>query len=340
MTTSAAHTTSSPPGKARAAGAGGRDGAGGAGLAATTELLRLLSDPSRVRLLHLLAGQELTVAELTGASRLAQSRVSSHLQKLRGAGFLRVRRSGTSTFYALHEAGLPADAARLWTMLREHGDDALLEADRRRLRELLRARRGSWADTVAGSMERHYSPGRTWEAAARSLIGLARLGRVLDVASGDGALAELVAPRAASVCCLDSSERVVEAGRERRGARGRVRFLLGDMHALPFPDASFDQVLLLNALSYAHDPPQVVREAVRACRPGGDLVALALKAHRHAEAAAAFGHVQHGFQPARLAGLFQRAGCEVSLCEVTSRERQQPHFEVITVYARRREKPR
>jgi len=324
------------PGALGAASGGG----GTAGLAQTTELLRLLSDPSRVRLLHLLAEQELTVAELTAASRLAQSRVSSHLGKLRGAGFLRVRRSGTSTFYALHDEGLPADAARLWTLLREHADDALLDADRRRLRELLRARQGNWADTVAGSMERHYSPGRTWEAAARALIGLARLGAVLDVASGDGALAELVAPRAESVCCLDSSARVVEAGRARLGSRRNVRFLLGDMHALPFPDAGFDQVLLLNALSYAKDPPLVVRQAVRVCRPGGDLVALALKTHRHAAAAAAFGHLQHGFQPARLRTLFERAGCDVTLCEVTSRERQQPHFEVITVYARRREKSR
>jgi SAM-dependent methyltransferase len=314
--------------------------AASAGLAATTDLLRLLSDPSRVRLLHLLDGQELTVAELTAACRLAQSRVSSHLGKLRAAGFLRVRRAGTSTFYAFHGAGLAGEPGRLWALLRERADDALIEADRRRLRELLRARQGSWADTVAGSMERHYSPGRTWEAAARALVGLSRLGDVLDIASGDGALAELLVPRARSVTCLDVSPAVVDAGRARLAGRPGVRFLLGDMHALPCAARGFDHVLLLNALSFARDPARVVQEAARVLRPGGDLVAVALKAHRHADAAAAFDHVQPGFQPARLRGLFERAGFEVSLCEVTSRERQQPHFEVITVHARRGGSPR
>jgi SAM-dependent methyltransferase len=313
-------------------------GGPGASLAQATELLRLLSDASRVRLLHLLHGQELTVAELTGACRLAQSRVSSHLARLREAGFLRVRRAGTSTYYALHETGLPPDAARLWELLRERAGDALLAEDRRRLAALLRARQGSWADSVAGSMERHYSPGRTWEAAARALVGLARLGRVLDIASGDGALAELLAPRAQSVTCLDLSPRVVAAGDARLAAKrpGRVRFLRGDMHTLPFADAAFDEVLLLNALTFARNPATVVAEAARVLAPGGALLAVALKTHRHAAAAAAFDHVQNGFQPSRLRALLERAGCEVSLCEVTSRERQPPHFEVITVHARRR----
>jgi ArsR family transcriptional regulator len=231
---------------------------------------------------------------------------------------------------------MAGDAARLWALLREGADDALLEADRRRLRELLRAREGSWADTVAGSMERHYSPGRTWEAAARALVGLARLGDVLDIASGDGALAELLVPRARSMTCLDLSPAVVTAGRARLAGQRRVRFVLADMHALPCATRAFDHVLLLNALSFARDPARVVQEAARVLRPGGDLVAVALKAHRHGDAAAAFDHVQHGFQPARLAGLFEAADFEVTLCEVTSRERQQPHFEVITVHATRR----
>jgi ArsR family transcriptional regulator len=308
-------------------------------LSATTGHLRLLADPNRARLLHLLASEELTVAELVAVTRLAQSRVSTHLGKLRAAGLLRVRRAGTSTYYALNDAGFDGTSRTLWSLLKECGEDPLLSGDAARVRDVLRARAGTWADTVAGRMERHYSPGRTWEAASRALVGLATLGDVLDVASGDGALAELVAPRARTVTCVDVSPRVAEAGRQRLLRVPTLRFVAGDMHALPFPDASFDQVLLVNSLTYSRDPARAVAEAARTLRPGGALVALALKAHRHADTAARFDHVQPGFQPARLRELFERSGFRVSLCAVTSRERQEPHFEVITLYARRGEAP-
>ncbi|HZL99398.1 MAG TPA: metalloregulator ArsR/SmtB family transcription factor [Planctomycetota bacterium] len=304
-------------------------------LAATTDLLRLLSDPTRLRLLSLLAAEQLTVAELTGATRLVQSRVSTHLSRLREAGLLRLRRAGASTYYALDDAHMGDEARRLWSLLSGSVDDAILAEDRRRLRESRAARRGTWADGVAGSMERHYSPGRTWEAAARCLVGLARQGEVLDIASGDGALAELVAPRARRVTCLDRSVHVATAGRRRVQGRIPVEFVAGDMHALPLRDAAFDAVLLANSLSYAQDPPRAVAEAVRVLRPGGMLVATALRSHGHQAVAEAFDHVQAGFQPSRLRALFERAGCEVSFCEVTSRERRPPHFEVVTLYAAR-----
>src|SRR5262245_35801610 len=141
-------------------------------LRSTAELGRLLGDPSRLRLLALLRREELTVAELTAATRLSQSRVSTHLARLREAGLLRLRRAGTSTFYACDDDGMPPAARRLVDLLAETTADALLEEDARRLAAALAARGGTWADGVAGQMERHYSPGRTWEAAARGLIGL------------------------------------------------------------------------------------------------------------------------------------------------------------------------
>ncbi len=68
-------------------------------LAATSALLRLLSDPTRVRLLALLEREELTVAELSSVLRLAQPRVSTHLAKLKEADLVRDRRAGVSSYY-------------------------------------------------------------------------------------------------------------------------------------------------------------------------------------------------------------------------------------------------
>ncbi|MDG2149690.1 MAG: metalloregulator ArsR/SmtB family transcription factor [Planctomycetota bacterium] len=304
-------------------------------LASTSHLARLYGDGSRLRLLALLAREELTVAELTSTTRLGQSRVSTHLGKLREAGLLRVRRNGTSTYYALDEAGMSAAARRLWDAFRVSLDDQLLDEDVERLEGVVAARSGKWADSVAGQMERHYSPGRTWEGAARALVGLAALGDVLDVASGDGALAELVAPRARSVTCLDVSARVVSAGRKRLGHVSSVRFATGDMHRLPFCEGRFDQIMLVNSLSYAEQPRAVVSEASRVLRPGGGLVAVTLAPHKHEQVARSFNHAQMGFDPDALRALFAEEGFRVDLCAVTSREKRAPHLAVVSVYATR-----
>jgi len=303
----------------------------------TVGLLGLLADPTRLRLLSLLEGAELSVAELTRITDLPQSRVSTHLGKLRAAGLLAEHRAGKFTRLTLDRQRLPRAEATIWGWVRGQLDDRVLAADRERRDALVRAReqRASWPDAAAGQMEHRYSPGRTWEATARGIVGLLRLGDVLDVGSGDGVLAALLAPRARTMTCLDRSPRVVEAARERLAALPNVRPCEGDMHALPFPDESFDQVLHFHVLTYATDPSQAVDEAFRVLRPGGDLVLVTLHAHHHAEIAEAYGHVVAGFTLPALRALTERAGFGVTCCDITSRERKKPYFEVVTVFARR-----
>src|SRR5689334_20833391 len=240
----------------------------------TVELLRLFGDATRVRLASLLEKDELTVAEMTRITDLPQSRVSTHLGKLREAGVLRDRREGASTYYSMNDGAMPAEIRKLWTVVGETLDEPLLRADRDRCAALVRAREGGkgWPDSVAGQMERYYSPGRTWEAIARGLLGLVRLGDVLDAGSGDGAIAALLAPRARRITCLDRSQKVLAAARHRLGHLPNVAFVPGDLHALPFADGRFDQVLLFNVLVYADNPSRAIAEAARVLKPGGDLV--------------------------------------------------------------------
>ena len=305
-------------------------------LSASTDLLRLMGDPNRVRLLALLEREEMTVAELTQVTRLAQSRVSTHLGKLRKAGLVTDRRSGSSAYYRLNRTRMPDDAAEIWSLILAGTSDPLLEQDAKRAREVLRARgQASWADSVAGRMERHYSPGRTWQSLLRGFLGLMRLGDVLDVASGDCAVAELIAGRAKRVACLDISATVLRAGRRRLDGLDRVSFHRGDMQALPFQKERFDQVLLLNCLTYAEDPKRVVEEAARVLKPDGALVAVTLASHGHEERVASYGHIRMCFAPTDLRAMFLAAGLAVDLCAVTSRERSSPHFEVISAHARK-----
>ncbi|MEE9381927.1 MAG: metalloregulator ArsR/SmtB family transcription factor [Nannocystaceae bacterium] len=306
-------------------------------LQGTVALLGALGDPSRIRLLALAQAEELSVAELTQITELPQSRVSTHLARLHTAGLLCRRRVGPSTLYTVNDVAMPAAALQLWASMRRHMKDDVLRSDLDRCRALVASRdqAASWPDVVAGEMERHYSPGRTWEATTRALVGLLRLGDVLDVGSGDGAAARLLAPRCTTLTCLDHSEHVLRAARHRLDTFANVRLARGDMHQLPFADASFDQLLLFHVLTYADDPARALAEAHRVLRPDGDLVLATLRAHSHLDIASMYSHINEGFSCEGLESELVGAGFEVTLCDVTSRERRKPHFEVITAFARK-----
>lgn len=306
-------------------------------LEAWSTRLKVLADATRVRLLALLEHEELTVAELSSITRLAQPRVSTHLARLKEAGLVRDRRAGVSAYYRFDEETLDAAQRALWRTLREGSDDPLLRQDADRIPPVLAARAAdaNWADSVAGDMERHYSPGRTWEALARSALPLLAPGRVLDIASGDGVLAELLAPHAQEYVCIDASARVVAAASERLRRFAHVQVREGDMHALPYADGHFDLVVLMHALTYASRPAVAVAEAARVLRPGGRLLLSSLARHEHRAAVSAFGHVNLGFTDKELRRFMEKAGLEIANSETVTREKRPPHFEVISLIGSR-----
>ena len=306
-------------------------------LDAWSACLRVLADPTRVRLLALLERDELTVAELSAVTRLAQPRVSTHLAKLKEANLVRDRRAGVSAYYRFNEEQLDPAERTLWNALRGGTDDPLLRQDAERLAAVLANRNSdqNWADSVAGDMERHYSPGRTWEALARAALPMLEPGEVLDVASGDGVLAELLAPHARRYVCIDSSTKVVLAASERLRRLEHVEVLEGDMQALPFDKPQFDLVLLMHALTYAEKPAVAVVEAARVLRRGGRLLLTCLARHEHKGAVQPYGHVNLGFTEKELRKYAAKAGLAVQFCEVVTQEKRPPHFEVLALLARK-----
>lgn len=304
-------------------------------LALTADLFQLLGEPTRVRLLWLLAAEEMTVADLAAATDLGQSRVSGHLGKLREARVVRDRKVGVAVYYSLDERRMPAEARRVWTLVRDEVHDAALDKDRQRWQLLSRSRdkAAAWPDAVAGQMERHYSPGRTWESLLRGIIGLVNLGDVLDAGSGDGAVAQLLAPRSRSYTLIDKNERLILAAGLRLQGATNVIMKLGDLREPIFAPASFDVALLLNVLVEIEEPAAVLTGLAGLLRPGGRLVVVTLDGHEHADLAAAYNHVHLGFAPAALRKLLQRTGFAVDSCEVTSRERRPPRLQVVTAFA-------
>ena len=297
--------------------------------------LKVLADATRVRLLALLEREELTVAELSAVTRLAQPRVSTHLARLKEAGLVRDRRAGVSAYYRFEEDPLDPALRDLWRTLRKGSDDPLLRQDAERLPEVLamRAADQNWADSVAGDMERHYSPGRTWEALARSVLPLFETGDVLDIAAGDGVLAELLAPHAHRYVCIDVSRRVVNAATERLRRHRNVEVREGDMHALPLEAASFDLVVMMQAVTYSERPAVAVAEAARVLRPGGRLLLSSLAKHEHRSIVDSYGHLNLGFTARELRRFVDKAGLQLQHIETVTREKRPPHFEVISLIA-------
>ncbi|MDB4974676.1 MAG: SAM-dependent methyltransferase [Myxococcaceae bacterium] len=310
-----------------------------ASLDAHLSLLGALGDATRLRLCALLSAFELSVVELTTVMELGQSKVSTHLARLKEQGLVLDRKVSTSSYYRLNESGMAPAARRVWEALLSTLDDATVGSDKRRAEQVLEARdKASWPERVAGELERHYSPGRTWESLARGFAGLVRAAEVLDIGAGDGTVAELLAPRCERYVCFDVSKKLLSAAALRlhqgRGASG-VSLVQGDMHVLPFADERFGLVLLFNVLAYARQPERALDEAARVVAPGGELVLVTLHKHESMDIAAQYGHLQPGFTPRWLKSRLASRGLSVSHCEVSSRERARPHFEVVTCFAQK-----
>lgn len=300
------------------------------------QLFKTLSDESRVRLILLLQQQELSVAELSEITHLAQPRVSTHLSHLRKHKLVLVRKQGVSAFYRFNEALLEEHFSEVLPLIQHHyHNNPLIEEDNQRLREVMNAQAQSnkWVDAVAGDMERHYSPGRTWEATTRVIAKLARMGSVLDIGSGDGVLAELMSQQCEHYTCADNNAKAIEAAKQRLKAAQNVTFSTCDMHSLPFENDEFDCVMLLHVLTYSHKPQVAIAEALRVLKPNGQLLISTLFKHKHQEVKETYGHINLGFDTQELMEWCEQAGATGATANITSQEQKTPNFKIITATA-------
>jgi ubiquinone/menaquinone biosynthesis C-methylase UbiE len=115
----------------------------------------------------------------------------------------------------------------------------------------------------------------TWRTAENSagylLAGLGAGLDVLDVGCGPGTITTDFAARVApgTVVGIDRSAQVVDQARTRTEQVSNVRFEVGDVYALAYPDDSFDVVHAHQVLQHLSDPVAALREMGRVCKPGG-----------------------------------------------------------------------
>ena len=205
---------------------------------ASWDTLKVLSDPTRVRLLALLRREELSVAELQEILGMAQSRISSQLALLRQSGLVTDRREGKKAYYSLRAALDPRQRALIETACESVSGVAELEEDRANLDRILSRRREqseAYFNFIAGKLGKNYCPGRSWEAIGHLALRLTPAIDIADLGAGEGLISQLLAHRARQVWCIDNSPRMVEVGTELAqkiviGLRSRCN----DLGTLPF----------------------------------------------------------------------------------------------------------
>src|SRR5262249_52812077 len=160
-------------------------------------------DETRLRILHLLAQEDLSGSELMEVLNLGQSRVSTHLNLLKELGLVVDRRLGRRSLYSV----APGPAAGLWErLIAENERTPEFQADLGGL-EGLRVRRReesrAYFDRVAATFGEQILPGRTWEGLARALLQLAPRARYVDLGVGDGLLTLMLSEVASRVTAVD-----------------------------------------------------------------------------------------------------------------------------------------
>jgi ArsR family transcriptional regulator len=276
-----------------------------------SSVFRLLADPTRLRLLRVLAQDRFNVGELTAILGVAQSGISRHLGLLRDAGLVTEARAAGFVFYGLPDAAEAEPRPPLWSLLDEQcaaiADHRNVREDDARLQEVLRHRQEQF--TVHGDA-RQLIPGRSWAAWSRTLGELLPPLDVVDIGCGDGHLALEAARWARHVTGIDRSDDVLERAKALALKRQvtNVEWRKGDLSRLPLRDGSHDIALLSQSLHHASDPERALAEAVRVLRPSGRLLVMDLKAHDQAWVRARFGDRHLGFGTEELRDLLEGAG--------------------------------
>ncbi len=282
---------------------------------AVLDQLAALADATRGRMLHLLAGQELTVSELCDVLQLPQSTVSRHLKVLADAGWLTWRRDGTSRYYtaALGEAGSPRQA--LWLAVRDPiASTPRAVEDRRRLAVVLERRRArSQAFFAAAASEwdrlREELFGR--DTCVRAMFGFFDPDWVIgDLGCGTGQVAADLASYVRRVIAVDASAEMLQAARQRLRAFDNVSLRQGRLEALPIEDGALDGAALVLVLHHLPDPGVVVREAARVLKPRGRVVIVDMLPHDREAYRQEMGHIWLGFSEERIFEELVRAGFE------------------------------
>jgi SAM-dependent methyltransferase len=233
--------------------------------------LRAAAEPTRLRLLALLARAELTVGEICEVLGQSQPRVSRHLKLLCDASLLDRFREQLWVYYRAPASGEARDI--VWQLLAlVDEEDEVLRRDRRRMEEVI-AERGRKA---AGHLTDKDTSSALIDSTVVEELAGEPIGALLDVGTGSGHMLQLLGAKATRAVGVDISGEALRLARTKVHGAGLSHCELqrGDMYDLPFGAPLFDTVVAERVLASAERPLAVLVEISRTLKHGGRAVII------------------------------------------------------------------
>jgi len=279
------------------------------------EVLRAAGEPTRLRILALLAREELAVLELCSVLDQSQPRVSRHLKLLAEAGLVERFPDGAWVFYRLTGGGQAGGLVRE-VLDRVDPADPVLTRDAERLHAVFAERASVASDYFARNAARWdeirslYVAEGDVEQAILKAAGPGPFRRLVDLGSGTGRMLTLLAPRAQAALGLDLSQQMLNIARNHVSEAGLKACELrhGDIFGTRLPDGDADLVVVHQVLHYLADPAAAVKEAARITAPGGRLIIVDFAPHTLEFLREQHQHRRLGFAEAEMERWLQEAG--------------------------------
>jgi ubiquinone/menaquinone biosynthesis C-methylase UbiE len=281
-------------------------------------VLRAAGEPTRLRVLALLAHEELAVMELSQILEQSQPRVSRHLKLLADAGLIERFPDGAWVFYRLASSG----PERLFVdqtldLIDPAADD--LNQDLERLDAVRKGREREAAAYFARNAARWdeirslYVDEADVEAAILKAAGeRARFDRLIDLGTGAGRMLTLLGPSAESAIGLDLSQQMLNIARRHVAEAGLSACELrhGDIFSTGLAAGAGDLVVIHRVLHYLNDPGAALVEAARLLAPGGRLLIIDFAPHDLEHLRLAHQHRRLGFSDEEITRWLEAAGLD------------------------------
>lgn len=276
--------------------------------------LKAAAEPTRLRILTLLAAGELNVKDLTLILGQSQPRISRHLKLLHEAGLIDRFREGSWVYFYVADGSRGGELVR---RLLEAADaaDAVLVRDRERAAVIKRERETAaqaFFEAHAADWDRiralHVAEGEVEQAVAE-MLGTGPFELLVDLGTGTGRILELLSERYAHALGIDLNQSMLAYARSKLSQAGldKAQVRHGDLYNLSIEDGAASAVVMHQVLHFLSDPARAIREAARVLAPGGKLLIVDFAPHALEELRERFAHERLGF-PTQLIEDWMRAG--------------------------------
>lgn len=308
----------------------------------TVDVLKAAGEPTRLRLLALLMGGDLTVTDLTEILGQSQPRISRHLKLLTEAGLIERYQEGAWAYFRLSGDG------RAFALARNIIDsvspsDALLSRDGERLQSVKQARAERaqlYFSQNAASWDKlrslHISDAQV-EQALTEMVGDTPFDSMLDLGTGTGRILQLFAPLYRRGIGVDASRDMLAVARTNLDEAGvsHASVRHADILNLPLERGTFDLISIHQVLHFLQNPEDAIAEAARMLSPGGRIVIVDFAPHEFEHLRDEHAHLRLGFEAEAISGWLGDAGLTVEkIVELTPQDKAEQGLTVTIWLAR------